>query len=1172
MAVTGRPTPPDGAPEADGEQVVDEPTGGPAAPARQPTGDQLVDTVRRVAEGWAERLATTPGRQVVAGDLRAHTELLAHAPLVAALAGHGPSVAAMAAGPTAGAAAGPDAIDPDGELLVADADAAQSAVLAAVVAGADVVVHGPPGTGKTQTVANLVATLAATGRSTVFVAGSPAAATALVGRLERAGLGSLVADLHTGTDALPLVGAQLSAPPAPVRRPEPPSQATAALVERRAELVAHEASVHGLRAPWGVSVYQARTRLGEVAPADRSPIRLDDATLGRLDQAGFAAARDALRAFVGLGGLRVATGRSPWSAAYRLSSVTTVQAAQAARALTVSVATRTWPEASALLTTVAGRCGLPPHRDLAGWRALLELLASAQDLRRDFGPGLLDLPLGSIVEELELGGRRPLGLGAGGRARSAMERLRQAATPGRRPDRRRLRQVATEGARVQARWAALTGAPGTPVPPPELERAVTATRQLRADLLALGALLGLDDLDRRPAPELSQLLGALSGDTETLMRLPDLAERRAALTEAGLADVLAEIVGRAPEPDGALATLDWVWLSSVAARVVTDPLISHFDGAATDRAVDEFRRADRAHVAGTPARVRHLVADRLAETRAAQPIQAQLVNRQAPRLADWDGLRELLRAAGDLLTAACPCWLLTPSDAAAALPAQRCFDTVIIDEASRVGVAEAVGTLARGDHAVVVGDPLQLGPDDGDQSVLDALGALLPAGAVFALPTHYRSRDERLVSFVNAQPELYGGALETFPGTGPGSPLRAVVADPGRDVETAVDEVRHHARTSRARSLGVVTIGAAHARRVRDALKAACDDDRALADFVAGRASPASAIEPVWVRDAAAVQGGERDSVILAVTVGRRGDFGPLDGSAGPPLLNVATTRARATVTVVTPIAPADLDPALLTSVGARLWAGYLAHAAGTAPPQTARSGSGPIERDIAAHLGRAGIPLVAGYGASAHPIDLAASHPTKAGRMVLAIETDGESYHGSPTARDRERIRPEQLERLGWRVHRIWSSEWLRHRDHEVARVLRSYRLAVAAADAANEAPAPAPVHDAPVSPGPGPVEGAPVVEPTSPVGGPAAPTGGAPIDASPARRGPVPIRTGRDSIGEYRQEELVALVRWIRSDGVVRDDDTLRREVVAALGFRKAGRLIVAAVDAAIVHVAAS
>ena len=136
------------------------------------------------------------------------------------------------------------------------------------------------------------------------------------------------------------------------------------------------------------------------------------------------------------------------------------------------------------------------------------------------------------------------------------------------------------------------------------------------------------------------------------------------------------------------------------------------------------------------------------------------------------------RQAPNVLAALKPCWAMSPLLVSQLLPAERCFDVCIFDEASQVTPAGAVGALTRAHHAIVAGDPHQLPPtaffassadeseeDDGDystalveglESILDVMGALLPPpNGTKTLEWHYRSRDERLIAFSNAQQSLY---------------------------------------------------------------------------------------------------------------------------------------------------------------------------------------------------------------------------------------------------------------------------------------------------------------------------------------------------------------------------------------------------------------------------------
>ena len=246
-------------------------------------------------------------------------------------------------------------------------------------------------------------------------------------------------------------------------------------------------------------------------------------------------------------------------------------------------------------------------------------------------------------------------------------------------------------------------------------------------------------------------------------------------------------------------------------------------------------------------------------------------------------------------------------------------------------------------------------------------------------------------------------------------------------------------------------------------------------------------------------------------------------------------------MTVVSSFTSPDLDPTKLRAEGAKMLGRYLAYAesGGSNLGEVAKDkpALNPFERDVEAQLIRAGIPLVPQWGCSGYWIDYVAKHPTLPGRMVLAIECDGATYHSSETARDRDRLRQEHLERLGWRFHRIWSTEWFRHRDAEIARAVAAYQAAVVAADAAS-----APVVDDP----------APVIAPPDPIGA--------------TRRGRMPIHPGLGPITAYTPEELVALIRWIESDTLLRTEDELLSEAISLLGFRRRGRNIVDALEAAI------
>ena len=327
------------------------------------------------------------------------------------------------------------------------------------------------------------------------------------------------------------------------------------------------------------------------------------------------------------------------------------------------------------------------------------------------------------------------------------------------------------------------------------------------------------------------------------------------------------------------------------------------------------------------------------------------------------------------------------------------------------------------------------------------------------LEWHYRSEDERLIAFSNHF--IYDGRLVTFPSAKDFSPIShtLVGARPGlggqdesasAEVEEVVRQVIAHAEVASNETLGVITMGVKHANRVQAAL------DRALMlrpDL--GHYFNPEKEERFFVKNLETVQGDERDAIILTIGYGKtpEGDlshrFGPLTQDVGYRRLNVAITRARRRMAVVSSFSHLDVDLSRSASKGVRLLKGFLEYAAGGAQslPGSEEVGKMPLnsfEADIKNALEARGIPILPQYGASRFCIDLVAMHPEKRGLPVLAIECDGKAYHSSATARDRDRLRQEQLMRQGWQFHRIWSTDWFYHREEEIGRALVAYNDAV--------------------------------------------------------------------------------------------------------------------------------
>jgi very-short-patch-repair endonuclease len=183
------------------------------------------------------------------------------------------------------------------------------------------------------------------------------------------------------------------------------------------------------------------------------------------------------------------------------------------------------------------------------------------------------------------------------------------------------------------------------------------------------------------------------------------------------------------------------------------------------------------------------------------------------------------------------------------------------------------------------------------------------------------------------------------------------------------------------------------------------------------------------------------------------------------------------------------------------------------------------FELAILRRLERNGLSVIPQYGASGYRIDFAIVHPDRPGELLLAVEADGAAYHSSPTARDRDRLRQQVLEKLGWRFHRIWSTDWFRNPDAETAKVLQAVEDAIRG----------------------DPPSATPVDEPPEPA------------PSSPPGRGPRPPIARGLPITEYAHSQLVAIGRWIESDQLLRTDDELLEAMMEELGFHRRGHRIV-------------
>lgn len=430
-------------------------------------------------------------------------------------------------------------------------------------------------------------------------------------------------------------------------------------------------------------------------------------------------------------------------------------------------------------------------------------------------------------------------------------------------------------------------------------------------------------------------------------------------------------------------------------------------------------------------------------------------------------LRTLFSAMPDLLLTLKPCLMMSPLAVADLLPAQDfTFDALVFDEASQVRPEDAVGAILRAQQVIVVGDSRQLPPTaffegtdqgvDDDETDVEVFESILDRASAAGLPErtltwHYRSRTEDLIAFSNRF--LYDDGLITFPspwehregygvnlslvrgGVYDAGATRTNVQEAERIVELAIAELADHP----GRSLGVVALSKAQADLIDVQVQQARADDPAI-DALFSRAG-----EAFFVKNLENVQGDERDAIILDICYGpdqsghMANRFGPLNNEGGERRLNVAITRARSHLTVVSSFTGASMHLSTGAKEGPRLLKRFLTYAEkgpsvlGVPPVASTNGLAHSFAEVVACQVERMGFEVTRSIGLSGFTVDVGVIDPRDPETYLLGILCDGVAYRAVSAARDRERLFQSVLSNLGWHTYRMWCADWASNRDAEL-------------------------------------------------------------------------------------------------------------------------------------------
>ena len=498
------------------------------------------------------------------------------------------------------------------------------------------------------------------------------------------------------------------------------------------------------------------------------------------------------------------------------------------------------------------------------------------------------------------------------------------------------------------------------------------------------------------------------------------------------------------------------------------PILAHFSQMPHEQKIAAFKEFDRQQVASNAKRLVQILDGNIPElfTGASRESEMGVLTGEFNRKRGHMSIRSLMTKSGSLIQKIKPCFMMSPLSVAQYLdPRSVMFDIIIFDEASQVKPEDALGALMRGRQLVVMGDSRQLPPttffdqiggaedDEEEEStagITDMESLLHVCKQSFVtkrLRWHYRSRHESLIAVSNA--EFYDGTLQVFP-----SPMHDTddlglslvhlpdtVYERGKagvnrgEAKAVAAAVLDYYRRFPNKTLGVATFSTRQQELIRREVDILLRDN----PDVEAAMRPENG-EHFFVKNLETVQGDERDTMLISIGYGfdenhrLSRNFGPLNQTGGERRLNVLITRARERCVVFANFRGSDLPVESDTPDGVAALSAFLTYAEtrNAAPLAAGEDISSDVAdlfpETVARMLEDKGYAVARNVGCAGFRIDLAVLHPETEGVYMAGILCDGPFYWSAADARDRDRLRGQVLEGLGWNLIRIWSPEWFQH------------------------------------------------------------------------------------------------------------------------------------------------
>ncbi len=456
-------------------------------------------------------------------------------------------------------------------------------------------------------------------------------------------------------------------------------------------------------------------------------------------------------------------------------------------------------------------------------------------------------------------------------------------------------------------------------------------------------------------------------------------------------------------------------------------------------------------------------------------------------------IRKMMELYGNYLLKLFPCWLLSPESVSTIFPLKKnMFDIILFDEASQVFIENTLPTIYRGKFIVVAGDSKQLRPtatfmkrylgNDSDDDLDLATQAALEVESLLDLATsrytstnltyHYRSKNEELINFSNYA--FYDGKLQIAPNISKNignKPIERIKVNGQwinrhneEEANAIVNLLKKLIKNKKNKSsIGIITFNTEQENAIEDAIDKECHKDSAFRDAYIREQNRKENGEDtsIFIKNLENVQGDERDIIIFSIGYARNeygkvvAHFGPLSVEGGENRLNVAITRAKEKIYVVTSIEPEELAVEGTKNAGPKIFKSYLKYVRAissknykeaefilnsfkpTLPQSNDIIVENQLEKYIKQELTKLGFTIETNLGNTDYKISLAV-YDKELDRYVLGIECDYSAYKSSNSILERDVYRNKFLKSRGWKILRVWSRDWWLNKNKVINNIVK--------------------------------------------------------------------------------------------------------------------------------------